>query len=439
MQPRARPKELIGARFRVEHELGSGGMGTVYRARDEKTGASVALKLFETRNATEVKRAYQEVQLLARLDHPAIVAHVADGITNDGHIYLAMQWIDGSTLHNRLAWGRMAIDDVVALARRLASALATAHEAGVVHRDVKPSNVLLRDDRADGAVLIDFGIARVAAAELRLTRTGTTVGTPGYMSPEQARGLKIVRPASDVFSLGCVLYECVAGHAPYVGASLAATLAKIVFYDPDPVSTHRPDCPEGLASLIAAMMQRDLSRRIPDGRALAAALDEVDLEPPPLPAPPERPSWLAMSVHCMVIASNVREHPPSDEALAALRELARQSGADFEVLENNHVCMHMAGERKLTVHRAASLALAMRPILVDWIISVSSETANAAAAVDTSSALLTRSSLAAVFHKVPANAIVVDAQTRVDLDPVFDLEARPEYELFELRGAKTNA
>jgi serine/threonine protein kinase len=436
MQPRARPGELIGGRFRVENELGSGGMGTVYRALDEKTKTSVALKLFETRNATEVKRAYQEVQLLSRLRDPAIVEHVADGITNEGHIYLAMQWINGTTLYHRLAWGRMSIDDVVAVARRLAGALAAAHEGGVVHRDVKPSNVMLRDDRPDQAVLIDFGIARVAAAELKLTRTGTTVGTPGYMSPEQARGLKIVMSASDVFSLGCVLYECLAGHAPYVGASLAATLAKVVFYDPDPVSSHRPDCPEALATLIANMMKRDLTRRIADGRALVAALEQVDLEPPPLPAPPERPSWLAMTVHCMVIASNARQRAPTDEQLAALRELAKQAGADFEVLENNHVCVHMAGERKQTVHRAASLALAMKPILVDWIISVSSETANAAAAVDASSALLTRSSLAAVFHKVPNNAIVCDAQTRVDLDPVFDLEPRPEYELFELQREK---
>jgi eukaryotic-like serine/threonine-protein kinase len=430
-----RPGDVIGARFCVERQLAAGGMGTVYKAIDKQTGKTVAVKLFDVKTATDVQRAYRESQLLAQLRHPAIVAHVADGITDAGRLYLAMEWVSGVTVYERLDRQRYKITEVLALGRQIAHALAVAHDAGIVHRDVKPSNVLLRGEEPDDAVLIDFGIARVNGGDVKLTVTGYAIGTPGYMAPEQARGLRELTPAADVFSLGCVLYECLTGRPPFIGDSIAATMAKIVFSDAEPIRTHRPDTPEALAALVHRMMRRDVEQRLPDGRAVVAELDAIDPEPTPLPPPPK----LAPTdrVHCIVIASHARELAASAEQLAALRDLASRAAVCLELLETNHVVVHFEGERSETVRRAASFAVAMRDVLVGWMIGVSSEHGDVGTAADTGSSILTRSVLASLFRKMPGNAIVVDMKTRADLAPVFELAEHADYEVFEIRGAKT--
>jgi serine/threonine protein kinase len=429
--------EVLAGRFRIEERLGAGGMGTVFRAVDKKYRRPVAVKLYDVQNALDIKRAYQEVQVLARLRHPAIVSHIADGVTDSGHLYLVMEWIEGVTAFDRLEQGQFTISEVVALGLRIAEALAAAHAAGVVHRDVKPGNVLLPDNRAEGATLIDFGIARVATAEHRLTQSGLTVGTPGYMAPEQCTGEGVVTPASDVFSLGCVLYECLTNHPPFVGSSPVATLAKIVFSDAEPIHTYRPDAPTMLVDLIGNMMKREVGNRMPDAKTVAARLYSIDLDlmaatsPAAVnPSPPPR-------THSMVFALSITEEPPSTEQVAAVRALASRFDARAELLEPNQLCVHVEGERE-TVQRAAAVAVEMRRILSGWMIGVSSEQSDAASAAERGTQLLSRAAMAAVFGKIPRDAIVADTGTQVVLSPTFDVADHGDYETLEIRGLKTN-
>src|SRR6185503_8925204 len=177
-------------RFEIEGTVGQGGMGVVHRARDRLDGAPVAVKVLHRVGPAELGKLAREAKALVELRHPGIVRYVAHGTTPAGEAYLATEWLDGEDVAARLERGGLSIDESVALALRVAEALAAAHARGVVHRDVKPSNLFLRVGRIDRVVLLDFGIARVGAAAE--TATGAVIGTPGYMAPEQARGDRVV-------------------------------------------------------------------------------------------------------------------------------------------------------------------------------------------------------------------------------------------------------
>ena len=420
----------VGGRFELADKIGVGGMGTVYRALDTETGFTVAVKLFDQRTAVDIERAHREAQSLARLAHPAIVAHVADGITEDGQLFLAMEWIPGTTAAQRLQGNGFTLREAVAVTRRIASALAAAHGAGIVHRDIKPSNVLLPDDRADTAMLIDFGIARVAFAQTdtNLTRTGVAIGTPGYMSPEQARGARTLTRAVDVFGLGCVLYELVTGQAAFTGSTPAAIMAKILFSDVIPVAAINPDAPPALCELIARMMERNTATRVADCRAVETALAALAAIPEGRartnPEPPvEQP--VRGQIHCMVIASSGSPEevsdPPNDEQYRLLVEASQVWNARLEVFANGAVCAHFKGGTVDATHRAGRYALAMRRLLPGWVIALSSDI-GAAAVADTSTALLTRSLIAKVFNKLPGNAVAVDPGTAPNLVGDFEVD-----------------
>ena len=199
------PRTLFAGRFEIERMAGSGGMGAVYCARDLHTEDRVAIKLMhgDAAGAVNAERFIREARLLAELRHPGIVAHVAHGQAADGRRWLAMEWLDGEDLAQRLARGPLAIADAVRLVRRASEALQVAHGVGVVHRDLKPSNLFLVGGRTDQVKLLDFGVARRGAASQAMTGTGLIVGTPEYMAPEQARGEADVR--SDVYALGAVI------------------------------------------------------------------------------------------------------------------------------------------------------------------------------------------------------------------------------------------
>ncbi|HEX3763600.1 MAG TPA: protein kinase, partial [Kofleriaceae bacterium] len=265
------PADLLEERFEVEHRVRAGGMGTVFRARDRVTGQPVAVKILSDGRDHRSARFAREVQLLSELSHSGIVRYVAHGVTPAGPPYLVMEWLDGEDLRRRLEREPLTMGEAVALATRVAEALGAAHARGIVHRDLKPSNLFLPDGRIDQVKVLDFGIAH-QVGRTQLTRTGTLIGTPGYMAPEQARSHGTVDARADVFALGCVLFHCLTGAPPFDGDSAIAVVGKILFDDAPRVSAAWPEVPEDLDALVARMLAKDPAQRPGDGAALTAAL-----------------------------------------------------------------------------------------------------------------------------------------------------------------------
>jgi eukaryotic-like serine/threonine-protein kinase len=233
-------------RYTLERELGSGGMATVYLARDLKHDRLVALKVLLPELAASLgpDRFQREIKLAARLQHPHILT-VHDSGEAAGQLWFTMPYVEGESLRDRLRRERqLSIEDALRITREAAQALQYAHEHGVVHRDIKPENLLLTKD--GNTLVADFGIARAMGADEHLTQTGSSMGTPAYMSPEQAGGERAVDARTDVYSLGCVLYEMLAGEPPFTGSTAMAIIAKW-FTEPVPsVRTGRPDVPESV-------------------------------------------------------------------------------------------------------------------------------------------------------------------------------------------------
>jgi len=268
---------LIDDRFEIERPASAGGMGVVYRGRDRATGDVIALKVMQVA-AHEVRDRFErEANILAKLRHPSIVRYVAHGSTPDGEPFLVMEWLDGEDLHARLARQGLTFDESVTLGKRVAEALAVAHERGVVHRDLKPPNLFLPGGAIDAVKVLDFGIARLSGGAPGAPRTGTglLLGTPGYMAPEQARGDRDIDGRADVFALGCVLFECLTGRPAFVGDHPMAILAKILFEEAPRVSELRADVPAVLDDLVTAMLRKDPADRPRDARDLLRRLDAL--------------------------------------------------------------------------------------------------------------------------------------------------------------------
>ena len=280
--------ELLMGRFRVLERIGAGGMGTVYRAFDERLQRQVALKEIPS---AEPARVLREAQAAARLNHPGIVTLYELG-ERDGHALLVSELVPGPTLSRLHQGGRLRDRDVAEIAADLSDALAHAHARGVIHRDVKPQNVIVRDDQGAGqrAKLMDFGIARIAGAPT-LTAAGEVVGTLAYMSPEQADG-SLAGPESDVYSLALTAFECWSGENPAAAASPAQTVRRIGQGMP-PLCAYRPDLPEPIAAAIDASLApepelRPTATELRD--VLEAELGSLDPDRPvPLPEGAEEP------------------------------------------------------------------------------------------------------------------------------------------------------
>ena len=252
---------VVGGRFELLGLAGSGGMGHIYRARDRETGKTVAVKRVDVDEA----RFAREARVLSELAHPAIVRYVADGRSDDGARYLAMEWLEGEDLAERLARGPLSVEETLRLGIRVADALGTAHARGVVHRDVKPSNLFLEGGDAGRVKVVDFGVARANVAGATRTRTGALLGTPGYMAPEQAKGEGEIGPRADVFALGCVLYECLTGARAFRGANVIAVLANLFTTKVPRPRALAPHVPRALDAYVARMLSRVPSRRPENG------------------------------------------------------------------------------------------------------------------------------------------------------------------------------
>jgi len=252
------PGTIIGGRFEIELLANTGGMGDVFRARDRETGKPVAVKFVRNSDASFAVRFEREVQVLARFEHPGIVRYIAHG--DDPDVFLAMEWLEGEDLSRRLAKGHLSFSDALVLAKGIIDALGAAHAEGIVHRDIKPSNVFLENGRIDAVKVLDFGVAQLAGTTRAITGTGQLVGTLAYMAPEQALSGRDVTAAADVFSLGCVLFECIAGRGPFVG-EFPEVVSKLLLSEPPRLRELRRDTPHALDDLIARMLRRDPAAR----------------------------------------------------------------------------------------------------------------------------------------------------------------------------------
>ena len=283
---------LFAGKYRIVAELGRGGMGVVYRAEDTRLKRPVALKfLSEDLSAHPEARArfLREAQAAAALDNPHVCT-VYEAGEHDGRAYIAMAFIEGYSLKERVAQGPLTLDEALTFSRQIAEGLAEAHAGRVVHRDIKPANIMLAGGRQ--AKITDFGLARVEGSG-ETTRTGGVMGTLAYMSPEQAQGLHTDQ-RTDIWSCGCVIYEMLTGHSPFSPFSGQADLYALLHGDPRPIAAFRPDAPSRFTAIVDRCLQKDPRRRYPDATSLLDDLKSIDIgaAAPAVqaPTPPETPS-----------------------------------------------------------------------------------------------------------------------------------------------------
>jgi serine/threonine protein kinase len=381
-----RPGTTIADRFTIEGEVGSGGMGTVYRAIDRARGVPVAVKILTRYESSDVGRFLRETTLLAELSHAGIAGYVAHGALSERapaggtqvsaigeQLYYVMEWIDGVTLGERVSRTGLTVAESVQVVRLVASALDHAHAHGILHRDLKPSNVMLEGGKIECARLIDFGLARRMREATKLTHTGSTIGTPGYMAPEQVRGERVLDGRADVFALGCLLYECLAGVPAFAGGNWLLVQSRILLASPPPIHGLPPE----LTSLLDGMLAKQSGARTPDCGAVLAALDAL----PPLAPSPRRsprglhfdrteralPAWrFPADAACFVVS--VLEDLPE-----AFEQIVREFAAEVSRLKDGALVIRVAAAaraegcakalRSLAPH--APIAIARSPAMLE--------------------------------------------------------------------------
>ncbi|MFQ3674191.1 MAG: serine/threonine-protein kinase, partial [Aggregatilineales bacterium] len=267
-------QELGG--YRIVEQIGMGGMAVVYKAFDPRTERYVALKVLPqqySKDPTFLTRFENEARAISKLEHLHILPIFAFG-EQDGISYMAMRYMDSGTLSDRIKQGPIPLSDCTRILRQLGEALDYAHSNGILHRDIKPSNALL--DKSGNAYLTDFGIAKMVSGSSALDLTGSgLIGTPFYMSPEQCRGERDLTPASDLYSLGVVLFEMVTGLTPYRAETPLAVLQMHLISPLPNARDLRPELPESAAAVIKKALSKDPNDRYPSGRALAEAFERA--------------------------------------------------------------------------------------------------------------------------------------------------------------------
>jgi serine/threonine-protein kinase len=299
---------LIAGRYRVEGLLGQGGMGVVWRATHVLLQQPVALKLLDVkgpRAQLAVERFLREGRAAAAVRHPNIVQILDLGLLESGVPYLAMELLEGQSLADRLQREPpLSVGDLLSIMDGVLCGLTAVHDAGLVHRDVKPDNIFLTSDASGAQVvkLLDFGLSRTASdKENSITQEGSIVGTPTYMAPEQARGRAQLDGRTDLYSLGVVLYEALTGELPFLADNAADMIAAVLTEEAAPLRLVRPELGAALSAIVQRAMERNLGKRFSTARELASALAEVAAAEPELartalPEPHPRPSGLTSCV-----------------------------------------------------------------------------------------------------------------------------------------------
>ncbi len=276
------PRRLVDTlsdRYTIEGELGQGGMATVYLAQDIKHDRRVAIKVLRPELGAVIgaERFLSEIKTTANLQHPHILGLIDSGDA-DGLLYYVMPYVEGETVRDRIAREKqLPVNDAVRIATEVAGALDYAHRHGVIHRDIKPENILLHDG---SALVADFGIAlAVSTAGTRMTETGMSLGTPHYMSPEQAMGEREITARSDVYALGCVLYEMLTGDPPFTGSTAQAIVARVVTESPRSMTTQRHTIPPHVEAAVLTSLEKLPADRFATAAEFAAALADTGFAP----------------------------------------------------------------------------------------------------------------------------------------------------------------
>ena len=380
------PSLVIAERFWIEREVGRGAGGVVYRARDRATGTIVALKVMIAPGADLAERARlaREGQLLAELDHSGIVRVAAYGVLEApcddgcgrtleaGTPFVAMEWLEGEDLAARQLRAPLTLFEALEVGRQVADALAAAHEAGIVHRDVKPTNIFLLHEEAaptSGVVLggmtgpraklVDFGVASVA--DMNLTATGAVVGTPAYMAPEQARGDASASAQSDIYSLGATLFELIAGRPPHRGPNSIATLARLVTTPAPRLSELLADVPPRLDDLLSRMLSADPAHRPTSARQVSEELAEIARDPfvAGLSQLVESNTSERYGAGTRLVTTLVAIHVARGNERAATIDRLRQQGADALPLGDDSLVAHLGAERAYGDEAARALQLSL--------------------------------------------------------------------------------
>jgi serine/threonine protein kinase len=351
---------LVGAdveeHFEVTAKAGTGGMGVVYDAHHRATGERVALKLLNASDGN-IERFALECDVLERLDHPCIVKHIDHGTTASGAPYLAMEWLDGVTLSHLLRRGPLSPRATVQFGVKLSDALAAAHDRQIIHRDLKPSNIFLVDGDPCRPKILDFGIARLREGHWDLTITNQIVGTPGYMAPEQAKGVRDVDARADVFALGCVLFHAVTGSPPFEGPDVLTVLAKLATEHPPSVGELVADVPEALENLISSMLKKH-----PDGRPASAAEIATELrtilryiEKNPDLHRPRAAADRTLSAECIVFAQpKDGASPLARTELQSLAETVAVQGGELQSLFDGSIVIRILPQATMQAQATAA-------------------------------------------------------------------------------------
>ncbi|HUH06077.1 MAG TPA: protein kinase [Kofleriaceae bacterium] len=281
--------DVIAGRFALEALARAGGMGAVYRARDNTSDVPVAIKLLRAPGPTHEERFMREAALLSELRHRSIVRHLCHGRTPSGELYLAMEWLEGEDLATRLGRGRLTIGESLILIRQVLEGLLLLHDRGGVHRDLKPSNLFLVGGSVNEVRILDFGVAR-AIAGMKVTQTGLLVGTPGYAAPEQIRGTADVDGRADLFAVACVLYECIAGQPAFSGEHLMSVLARVLLDEARRLSDVVRGVPPALDEVLAWTLSKDPAQRPAHARELLSQLDQIAVDATARPMTPRPPT-----------------------------------------------------------------------------------------------------------------------------------------------------
>jgi serine/threonine-protein kinase len=328
------PGTMVGE-YRVTHKLGEGGMGVVFAGVHPVIGKRVAIKVLvaEAEHPELVQRFEEEARAVNKIGHPNIIDIFAFNKLPDGRDYFVMEYLDGESLAARLEQGPIELGELRRLLGQICSALAAAHKAGVVHRDLKPDNIwIARQGQTESRIkLLDFGIAKLTdRTNLKRTQTGVAIGTPAYMPPEQAMG-RAIDQRTDIYALGVVMYQIFAGTLPFLGATWNEVVFKHATEPPQPPSRHRPIRPEAMEAIILACLEKDPQRRPQTaaelGSRIEAAFGGDAAGPIPERAPPVTPIAIGGTIPFPRRATERMEIDPGRAGAAARRARDRPAAA----------------------------------------------------------------------------------------------------------------